>query len=87
MAYAKKLDAEGQRVFRQTRVLHPVEPEEDGTYTYLFIMDPVVPRGDYDIENLLKKMYDEQKATEYMKMLNETEASGQTGYRMIQSRD
>lgn len=83
---AKKLTSEEQRVFRQTRVLHSVKPEEDGTYSYLFIMDPVVPGADYDIENLLKKMYDEQKATEYMKMLNETEASGQTGYRMLQSR-
>ena len=32
-------------------------------------MDPVVSGADYEIENFLRKMYDEQKANEYMKML------------------
>lgn len=31
---AKKLSAMGQRVFRQTRVMHPQQANPDGTYTY-----------------------------------------------------
>ena len=27
---------------RQVRFLHPTEPNEDGTYTYVFLMDPVI---------------------------------------------
>jgi hypothetical protein len=50
-------------------------------------MDPVVPGGDYEIENLLRKMYDEQKAKEYIKMFEETVAAPQTEYRVIQSGD
>ncbi len=54
---ARKLPAREQQVFRQTRVMHPVKANADGSYTYLFIMDPMVKGGDYDIESLIKKMY------------------------------
>lgn len=83
---AQKLSAADQQVFRQTRVLLPAEAEADGTYSYLFIMDPVIEGGDYDIESLLQKMYGKEKAKEYATMLEETEARGQTGYRLVQSR-
>ncbi len=81
----KKLSAKDQRVFRQTRVLHPVKPEADGTYSYVFIMDPVVSGGDYQIENVIKKMYDEQKANEYIKMFNDSFGGEQTFYEVVQS--
>ena len=84
---AKKLRPADQHVFQQTRVLHPIQAEADGTYSYLFIMDPVVPGADYYIENLIRKMYEEKKANEYLKMFNETAAGPQTGYTVIQSRD
>lgn len=40
-------------VAKQTRLVIPTEPEEDGSYRYMFIMDPVVKGGDYSIENLI----------------------------------
>lgn len=84
---ATKLGAEDQRVFRQTRVLHPTKAEADGTYSYIFIMDPIVEGADYDIDNLLKKMYGPEKAAEYGKMFDETKVREQTQYLEIQSRD
>ncbi len=83
---AKKLSTKEQRTFSQTRVLHPFKPEADGTYSYVFIMDPVVSGGDYQMENVIKKMYDGQKANEYLKMFNETFAGEQTFYEVVQSR-
>ncbi len=83
---AKKLSAADQKVFNQTRILSPTQQEADGTYSYLFIMDPVVSGGDYDISSLLKKMYGEEKAKEYDNMFVETLASGQTGYILVQSK-
>jgi len=73
-------------VFRQTRVLHPVKPNEDGTYTYVFLMDPLIPDADYSILNYLKKMYGEEKANEYYKMFTESLNRPQEGYKVIQSR-
>jgi hypothetical protein len=54
-------------------------------------MDPVFSGADYNEEHLLRKMYDEQKANEYIKMYikmyKEIAARPQTGYRVVQSRD
>lgn len=82
---AAKLGWQDQQVFRQTRVLHPTKAEEDGTYSYIFIMDPIIEGGDYDIDNLLKKMYGPEKAAEYGKMFDETKSREQTQYLVRQS--
>ena len=55
------------RVFDQTRVLHPTEANEDGTYTYAFLMDPVVAEGDYAIQALLKRGFPEVEADQLFK--------------------
>ncbi|WP_303310955.1 hypothetical protein [Hymenobacter sp. BT730] len=83
---AKKLPQEEQRVFRQTRVLYSGRPEKDGTYEYVFIMDPVVQGQDYDIEHLLQKMYTAERAAAYFKMFEDTLVGEQKWYRMVQSR-
>jgi hypothetical protein len=82
---SSKLSAADQQVFRQTRVLHPTAPEKDGTYSYIFLMDPYIPGGNYDIHALLNKMYGEPKASQYNKMFDETTAADQTQYLEVQS--
>jgi len=62
---AAKLSPAEQKIFRQTRILHPTKAETDGTYSYFFVMDPVIKGGDYDIESLLTKMYGKSKDAEY----------------------
>ena len=48
-----------------TRWLEPANQNEDKTWTYVWIMDPVVPNGDYDIPTLLNKEYGEATGTEH----------------------
>ncbi|WP_128548491.1 hypothetical protein [Larkinella soli] len=85
---AKNLPAAEQKVFRQTRVMHPTEPEADGSYSYLFIMDPVIKGADYGIESLLKKMYGEKKANEYFKLFKDAVVEkNYKAYRVVQSKD
>jgi len=74
-----------QQVAKYTRTLHPVKMNKDSTYTYVFIMDPLIQGADYGISSLLKKKYDEEKTKEYVKMFNECYAGPQTGYTLIQS--
>jgi hypothetical protein len=81
-----KLPEQERRVFQETRILHPTEPEKDGSYSYIFLMDPVVPGGEYDIERLMIKIYGEEKAKDYLKRWSEVESAEQTGYRLVQSR-
>ena len=68
---AKNLSVVEQKVFKQTRVMHPTKPEADGSYTYLFIMDPLIRGADYSIESLVKKEYGVQKGSEYFKLFKD----------------
>ena len=82
---AQKSDPIDQQVTKQTRVLHPVEMNEDSTYTYVFIMDPVIQDAKYQFSYYLKKEYDEEKTKEYLNMVYECYATPQTGYTVVQS--
>lgn len=86
-AGAAKLNAADQRVLRQTRILHPTKAESDGTYSYFFIMDPVIKNGEYDIEKLLTKMYGATKAKEYFTLYTTAHARPQVFYEVTQSKD
>jgi len=70
---------------RHTRFLRPAEKNEDGTYTSVFLMDPLVEDADYDIQSLLIKAYGEDKAEEYIQLWGESLASPQVGYDLFQS--
>ena len=70
---------------RHTRFLHPAEQNEDGTYTSVFLMDPLVEDADYDILSLLTKAYGKEKAEEYIQLWGESLASPQVGYALTQS--
>ena len=84
---AAKLSPAEQRVFRQTRVLNPTVPEANGTYSYMFIMDPVIPGADYDICRLLRKEYSAAKAAEYLKLFEESMAGKQRQYLVVQNKN
>ncbi|RDC64422.1 hypothetical protein [Adhaeribacter pallidiroseus] len=83
---ATKLSKEEQKVFRQTRILQPTAAEPDGTYAYFFIMDPVIPKGNYDIENLLTRMFGETTGKEHLKLFTDALANEGKSYIEIQSR-
>jgi hypothetical protein len=70
---------------RHTRFLRPAEQNEDGTYTSVFLMDPLVGGAGYDIPSLLEKAYGEDKAEEYIQLWGESLVSPQVGYDLIQS--
>ena len=72
-------------VYNKVRVLHPTMPNPDGTYTYIFLMDPLVLQADYNIENILFEFYKPEQAKEYYKTWEESLNSPQVEYDMIQS--
>lgn len=86
-AHANKLSQEEQKAFRQTRVLHPAKPEKDGTYSYIFLMDPYIEGADYSFLSLLIKMYGQPKAKEYYELYRDAIAGRQISYKVIQSKD
>ncbi|MBF9143478.1 hypothetical protein I2I01_17675 [Hymenobacter sp. BT439] len=82
---AAKVGAADQQAFHHTRVLNPTKPQADGTYAYMFIMDPVQKGADYEVESLLKKAYGPAKATEYYKLYTECMAGEQKIYSSTQT--
>ena len=82
MPATEKVDS---AAFRHTRFLHPAEQNEDGTYTSVWLMDPVIEGADYNILSLLKKAYGEDKGEEYFQLWNESLVSSQVGHTLIQS--
>lgn len=59
-------------VAKQTRLVIPTEPEKDGSYRYMFIMDPVVEGADYTIENFIISKHGQKKGKEILKGFDET---------------
>jgi hypothetical protein len=57
--------------YATTRWLTPAKQNDDKTWTYVFVMDPVIPNGDYDIESYLVKTYGEQTGKAYNKQFEE----------------
>ena len=73
-------------VFRHTRFMHPSQPNEDGTYTSVWLMDPALEGGDYVMQSLLEKAYGKAKAEEYWRLWQESLSGPRSGYGLIQSR-
>jgi hypothetical protein len=65
----------------QTRFLYSDEPNENGNYTSVFLMDPVVQDGNYSILDILKQEYGEEQGEEYFKGW----AAEQVGFSVKQS--
>jgi hypothetical protein len=67
------------------RFLEPTQPNDDGTYTSVWLMDPVVDGVDYSYVTLLTQAYGAEQAADYMKLVDEYEVSLQTNYELRQS--
>jgi hypothetical protein len=72
-------------VFSKTRVLHPAEPNPDGTYTYIFIMDPLIPGAEYNISHILYEYYPREQAEHYLEIWDQALVSPQVEYSLVQS--
>ncbi len=84
---ASETDQRDEFLITKTRVLHPVKDNEDGTATYLIILDPFI-EGEYDFTtgSMLKKIYGEEEGQKLSDQFEETMAGPQKSYLMTQSR-
>jgi hypothetical protein len=80
-------DQQAEYISTLVRMLHPTEANEDGTFTYLYIFDPIYS-GNYGFNtlNLYTKIYGEEKGKELDEQFAATLAGDQRSYTMIQSK-
>lgn len=74
------------QIWKSVRFLDSTEPNDDGTHTTVWIMDPFLSEMDYGYESLLTRAYGAEQAAEHMKLVDDYELSGQTSYMLQQSR-
>jgi len=72
-------------VLNKTRILKPTAVNKDGTYTYIFLMDPLVAGGEYDFEPILKREYPPEKIEEYLRMFYDSLVVDQVEFVVTQS--
>ncbi len=69
MNYLSPAGAESNPMVKATvRMQKPVQKNADGTYTYIYLMDPYKGSLNYDIYYSLSAKYGKEKADEYIKM-------------------
>jgi hypothetical protein len=73
-------------MLRQTRVIYPLRANDDGTYTYLFLMDPVVHGETYNIHDLLSRVYDAAETERRYRELTESWARPFQSHPYVQPR-
>jgi hypothetical protein len=72
------------RTFRRTRLLRPVSPNSDGTYTYVFLPDPRVSGAEYELDSLLPRMLPPDSARAFSEQFEATLAGKQQGIVTVQ---
>lgn len=80
-------DQQAEAISALVRMLHPTEANEDGTYSYLFIFDPVYT-GNYPFTttNLFTQIHGEERGKELDEQFAATMAGPQRSYVMVQSK-
>ncbi len=73
------------RGFMQTRIVYPVRANPDGTFTYVFLLDPMVSGESYRILELLQSVYPEDEAQQRYRQWAETWARPFTSQVFVQS--
>jgi hypothetical protein len=69
---------------RQSRLLYPIKANEDGSYMYVFLLDPVVSKADYSFARIFNSLYTEKEADQFISMFEDALVVPQIGYGVIQ---
>ena len=57
-----------QEQYLKARWLTPTRQNEDGTWTYLFLMDPWVEDGDYHFQSVLERKYSKEETQQLLEL-------------------
>ena len=79
-----KVDLTSKKIIEQTRMLEPRRANKDSSYTYIWLMDPIVKDADYSYPGILNKVYSPEETKKYISMNDECLVSPQIGFRVKQ---
>lgn len=67
------------------RLLEPATANPDGTWAFIWLMDPAMPGEDYDTSAMLTAFYGAEKGSEYDRQWEDFSVEGQQFYEMVQT--
>jgi hypothetical protein len=67
------------------RLLEPATANPDGTWAFIWLMDPAMPGEDYDTSAMLTAFYGAEKGSEYMRQWEDFSVEEQQFYEMVQT--
>ena len=79
-----KVDLTSKKIIEQTRMLEPSRANKDSSYTYIWLMDPIVKDADYSYPGILNKFYSPEETKKYISMNDDCLLSPQIGFRIKQ---
>jgi hypothetical protein len=72
-------------VHASVRLLEPSQPNADGTWTFVWLMDPAIVGEDYEMEPMYEAFYGHDQVAERMREWDECHATEQVCYELVQS--
>tara|TARA_B110000438_G_scaffold224861_1_gene218795 strand:- start:150 stop:581 length:432 start_codon:yes stop_codon:yes gene_type:complete len=75
-----------RKMIGQTRMLEPIRANKDSSYTYIWLMDPLVKGAIYSYPDILNRVYSPEETKKYISMNNECLVSPQVAYPVKQGR-
>ena len=79
-------DPISRNIIKQTRMLEPSRANKDSSYTYVWLMDPLVKKADYSYPGILSRVYSPEETKKYISMQKECLVGPQVSYRVKQGR-
>ena len=81
-----KNDSKTRNLIEQTRMLEPRRANKDSSYTYIWLMDPIVKDADYSYPGILNRVHSPEETEKYISMQKECLVGPQVSYRVKQGR-
>ena len=80
-------DSKTRNLIEQTRMLEPRRANKDSSYTYIWLMDPIVKDADYSYPGILSRVHSPEETEKYISMQLECLVGGrQVSYGVKQGR-
>ena len=78
-------DSKTRASFTGTRVLFPTRANADGSFSYLFIMDPHISGNSYAIESLARQLLPEAEAARILGLMNDARSAPATSFAVTEA--
>ena len=79
-------DPISRNIIKQTRMLEPSRANKDSSYTYIWLMDPLVKKADYSYPGILSRVHSPEETKKYISMQKECLVGPQVSYLVKQGR-